>query len=180
MSDPLPPVPRVDPWAVVEYHARHAAQRSEGSMSPTQRLALYAATAPDVIGATPVRPGELGLWRQLGREEWWKVPLPAARGSAPQWLAWSSSGQVLVERPDAMGRRMFMVATGTSFVSMFGLGRLVGWRALPFALLLAAGAAFLSRIVWPAWSRLGSAPGDERHERAVAELVERYERDVQS
>lgn len=179
MSDPLPPVPRVDPWAVVEHHARRAAQRSEGSMSPTQRLALYAATAPEVIGAVPVRPGELGLVRQFGREEWWKAPLPAARGSAPQWLAWSSSGQVLVERHDAMGRRMFTVATGTSFVSMFGLGRVMGWRALPVALLLAAAAAFITRVAWPAWSPLGSAPGDERHQKAVAEMVERYERDVQ-
>ena len=52
MSDLPARPPHPDPWAVVEHHARIAAARgTEAVLSPGQRLALYATTAPEVIVA---------------------------------------------------------------------------------------------------------------------------------
>ncbi|HPF61594.1 MAG TPA: hypothetical protein PLI93_05985 [Gemmatimonadales bacterium] len=175
MTDPELPERAVDPWAVVEHHARRAAERGDGSMNPVQRLALYASTAPEVIGAVPARPGDLGLARRLQGEDWWRVPLPAARGSVPRWLAWSSSGRTLVERRAATGRRMFLVGAASWVTSMFAFARLLGPRALFPAVVVAIAAAAMTRIAWPAWSPIGSEPGDDRIARAVDDLVDRYE-----
>lgn len=175
MTDPDPPARPVDPWAVVEHHAQRAAERGEGEMNTVQRLALYASTAPDVIGAVAARPGDLGLARRLEGEDWWKLPLPAARGSVPRWLAWSSSGRTLVERRAATGRRMFLVGTGSWVLSLFAFARLMGPRALFPAVVVAIGAAVLTKLAWPAWSPIGAEPGDDRVARVVDELVDRYE-----
>jgi hypothetical protein len=175
MTDEELPARRVDPWAVVEHHARLAAERGEGSMDAIQRLALYAATAPGVIGAVPVRAGDLGLARRLQGDEWWKVPLPAARGSVPQWLAWSSTGKTLVERRATTGRRMFLIGASSWVVSMFTFAKVMGPRALIPAVVVAVGAAMLGRLAWPAWSPIGSEPGDDRVAEALDDLVARYE-----
>lgn len=172
------PTRRVDPWAVVEYHARQSATRAPGSMSDTARLALYVAAAPSVVDATPVRRGDLGLGRPTNDDEWWKVTVPGPAGSDRRALVWNAAGTVLVQRPATTGRRMLLMAISAGVLGMVGLVDLLGALAIVPAVALAGTAAFLARKVLQSYTPLGSWPGDERYEKAMAEMIDRYERAV--
>lgn len=186
MEDGLPevddtrglPAHRVDPWAVVDHHARQSAELAPESMSETARLALYAAAAPDVIGATAVRRGQLGLGRPSDYRGWWMVQMPGPPGSSPRALVWNAAGPALVERPATTGRRMLLAAITAGVPGMVGLVDLLSGLAILPAALLAAIAAYITREWLPSYTPIGSWPGDERYQKALAELVDRYERMV--
>lgn len=171
------PAHRVDPWAVVEHHARRSAELADGSMSDMARLALYVAAAPGVVGATPVRRGDLGLFRPTD-DEWWRVTVPGPAGSAQRALVWNAAGTVLVQRPATTGRRMLLMAMSAGVLSLAGLVGVLGTFAIIPAIAFAGVAAFLARKFIPSYTPLGSWPGDERYEKAVAEMIDRYERAV--
>ncbi len=169
---------RVDPWAVVEHHARQSAELAAGSMSDTARLALYVAAAPGVVDATPVRRGDLGLGRPTDDDGWWRVTVPGPAGSAQRAVVWNAAGTVLIQRPAATGRRMLLMAVGTGVLGMAGLVGVLGTFAILPAIAFAGVAAFLARKFIPSYTPLGSWPGDERYEKAMAEMIDRYERAV--
>ncbi|HET9066233.1 MAG TPA: hypothetical protein VFN22_10485 [Gemmatimonadales bacterium] len=169
---------RIDPWAVVEHHARQAAELAPGSLSETARLALYVAAAPGVIGATPVGRGALGLGRPSGDHEWWQVSVAGPAGSPHRSLVWNAAGTVLVQRPQATGRRMLLAAVTGGILGMGGFAGMLGAFAILPAVALAGVAAFLTRLVVPSYTPLGSWPGDERYEKVMTEMVDRYERAV--
>jgi len=169
---------RLDPWAVVEHHARQSAEFVAGSMSETARLALYVAAAPGVIGATPVRRGALGLGRPSDDHEWWQVSVAGPAGSPHRSLVWNAAGTVLVQRPQATGRRMLLMAAAAGVLGTVGFAGMLGAFAILPGVALAGVAAYFTRKLIPSYTPLGSWPGDERYEEAIAEMVDRYERAV--
>jgi hypothetical protein len=173
MTGPVPSRP--DPWSVVDHHAREAAARGTdaGQMNDRQRLALYVATAPDVIGARRIDAGVLGhTVRRAGGAgaEWWAVPLPGEQRE----LAWSSTGILALRQPSrgvvvafAIGMLGFLMAFG-------GFGRVAGPRALIPALLVGGGLFVAVRRAASDWS-LVDGDGDTAIRGAIRGFVGRYE-----
>lgn len=177
MSEPVPSRP--DPWSVVDHHARQAALRGDaaGQMDDRQRLALYAAAAPDVIGARLVDPAALGhTVRRAGGAgaEWWAVQLPGETRE----LAWSNGGILAIRQPSrglvvafAIGMLGFLIAFG-------GFGRVAGPRALIPALVVGGGLFIAVRRAASDWSLLDSNGGDAAVREAIRGFVRRYEEGV--
>lgn len=175
----VPPPNRPDPWAVVDHHARAAAARAgEGEvLNDGQRLALYAAAAPDLIGARPIEAKRLGhtIARTGGRDaEWWMVPLPGSE----QELAWNAAGLFALRRP----ARRTAVAAGVAMLGLllaFGaFGRLAGPRAIFPAVLIAAGLFVVVRRATSDWTLLDGHGDDPVAQRAISRFVATYERGV--
>jgi hypothetical protein len=166
---------RPDPWSVVEHHARQAAAQGAagGQLDDRQRLALYAAAAPDVIGARRIDPALLGhTVRRAGGAgvEWWAVPLP----NDTRELAWSSDGILALRQPQrgvvvafAIGLLGFLIAFG-------GFGRVAGPRALIPAILVGGGLFLAVRRAASDWS-LVERDGDAAIREAIRGFVRRYE-----
>lgn len=169
---------RPDPWAVVEHHARQAAQQGgPDALSEGQRLALYVAAAPHLIGARRLDPAVLGhTIRRAGGDgaEWWAAPLP---GEARD-LAWSGTGVFAVQQP---GRRRVMgFALGLlGFLLAFGaFGRLAGPRAAIPALIV-GGALFLAGArMGSDWRLLDGGGANAGIRDAIARFVATYEEGV--
>lgn len=161
---------RPDPWAVVEHHAGVAARQGDASFSAGQRLAMYVSAAPQVVGARMMSRAEMGPGRAAPTR--WIVPSPD--GGAP--IAFDESGTVWVA-VSATAQRLVTAAAG--FVVATALfSRIAGPRAVIAGLIVALGAYVLSAAFVPRWRRIGLREGDDRYERVVATLVERYERAV--
>jgi hypothetical protein len=174
------PSPRPDPWSVVEHHARQAATHGAdtGQMDDRQRLALYAATAPDLIGARRIDAATLGhtVRRAGGTDaEWWAAPLPGDQRE----LAWSSSGILALRQPSrglvvafSIGMLGFLMAFG-------GFGRVAGPRALIPAILIGGGIFFAVRRAASDWTLLDSDGGDAAVKAAMKGWVARDEEGVE-
>lgn len=163
-----PPDERPDPWAVVEHHARAAAQGGDAALTPGQRLAMYASVAPQVIGARAMHAREAGLGGS--RDQRWVVNPP---GGGPL-LAFDASGNTWVASASQMQR---LLSAAAGFVIATALFRQVaGPRAVIAGLIVAAGVYALSAVFLPRWRELGLRAGDDRYERIFAELAARYER----
>lgn len=178
MSNPETPTPRPDPWAVVEHHAQQSADRRAGSMSSAQRLTLYASSAPEVIGAVRVQPGEFGLTRAGRDDQWWKVSVPGRTPGTPLWMAWNSAGKAILQRPATTLARAIMGGGLTFMLGMITFTRMLGPRALLPAVVLAVGIAVLTKQLFPAWSSLGTKPDDDKYVAMLEELVDKYEGSV--
>jgi len=173
------PSPRPDPWSVVEHHARQAAAHGAdtGQMDDRQRLALYAATAPEVIGARRIDAAALGhTVRRAGGAgaEWWAAPLPGDQRE----LAWSSNGILALRQPSrglvvafAIGMLGFLMAFG-------GFGRVAGPRALIPAILVGGGIFFAVRRAASDWTLLDGDGGEPAVREAIRAFVRRYEHGV--
>lgn len=176
MSGPLPSRP--DPWSVVDHHARQAAAQGTGAgqMDDRQRLALYAATAPDVIGARRIPAAALGhtVRRAGGADaEWWVVALP---GEARE-LAWSGSGLLAVRQPSRRLVVAFAIGLVGFLIAFGGFGRVAGPRALIPALVVGSGLFVAMRRVASDWS-LVEGEGDPAIREAVRGFVAAYEEGV--
>jgi len=174
-----PPPSRPDPWAVVEHHAREAAARgtADGQLDDQQRLALYAAAAPDVIGARRIDAAALGhtVRRAGGSDaEWWAATLPGERRE----LAWSTSGILALRQPS----RRVVVAFGIGLLGFLmafgGFGRVAGPRALIPALVVGGGLFIAVRRAASDWSLLDGDGGDPAIRKAIRGFVRRYEEGV--
>lgn len=176
MSDHPTRAPHPDPWAVVEHHARVAAARgTEATLSPGQRLALYAATAPEVIGARRMERGELGVLGRFARDgEWWTAAIP---GSGDR-LAWNERGEVVVSnRTDAAIRQAVIGGFG-ALLAFTAFARIAGPRALFPALVVGVGVAVLAARLAMRWTLLGDGQNHPLAEQTLQQFLQRYEEGV--
>ncbi len=130
---------------------------------------MYVSAAPHVIGARVMSRAEEGM-RSAGRTRWVVraddgVPI-AFDESGNAWVAVSSTTQRLLTA--AAG---FVVATAL-------FSRIAGPRAVVAGLIVAVGAYILSAAIVPRWRPIGPRAGDDRYERVLADMVERYERAI--
>lgn len=165
-----PPGELPDPWAVVEYHARAAAQGGDAALTPGQRLAMYASVAPQVIGARVMTPREAGFGGS--RDVRWVVHPP---GGGPL-LAFDASGTMWVRSTSQVQQVLSAAAVFVIATALFT--RVAGPRAVIAGLIVAAGAYALSGAFFPRWRAVGLRAGDDRFERVVVELATRYERAI--
>ncbi len=176
MSDPAPP-PRPDPWAVVEHHAaRAAAAAGRDGLTDTQRLALYAAAAPGVIGARRVDSATLGhtIRRAAGADaEWWAAAIPPAG----QELAWTDAGLLALRRPSRSRGVALGVAVLGCLLAFGAFGRLAGPRAIIPAAVVGVALFAVVRRAASDWSLL-DGEGDAPVKGAIRGFVEAYEREV--
>lgn len=156
-----------DPWSVVEFHARAAARNeSDGQMTAEQRLALYAAAAPEVIGAIRLS--------AMDGAEWWSAPVTGTVTT----LVWNNRGEYFLASPSSALVRQWVVGVGAGllvFVTLSPATRL--WGMIP-AVLLGIGTTIVAQRQWPAWTRFGNVLDPAGAQRALTEFVARYERDV--
>lgn len=174
MSDERPTGPHPDPWAVVEHHARAAASRAV-DLTAGQRLAMYAAAAPELIGARRATRSEFGpLGGGLPGADWWTAAMPDSNDR----LAWNERGDVVVSsRLHAVIRQLVVGAFGTLLaVPLFA--RVAGPRAIIPALIVGLGAAFAASRLAPRWTVLGDGLDHARARRTMEEFLQAYERDV--
>lgn len=165
-----PPDKLPDPWAVVEHHARAAAQGGDAALAPGQRLAMYASVAPQVIGARAMLPREAGPGGS--RDARWVVNSP---GGGPL-LAFDASGKTWVaSTPQA--QRLLSAAAGFVIATAL-LTPVAGPRAIVPGLIMAAGVYALSGVFLPRWREVGLRAGDDKYEQIFAELAARYERAI--
>jgi hypothetical protein len=165
--------PRPDPWAVVEHHARAAAERAPGdAMNSAQRLALYVSAAPELIHARRLAVGELGIGRK--DVEWWVAPAPASN----RILAWNDRGEALLSNPSGAALRRLVVGSAGVGISFLPFARLAGPRAIIPALLVGVAAAFLVGRIAPRWVLFGDAPDPVTAAGVVEALAEEYEKEV--
>lgn len=162
--------PRPDPWAVVEHHAGAAARQGDAALTTGQRLAMYVSAAPQVVGARPMSRAEKGLGG-AGQNRW---VVPAPDGGAP--IAFDESGNAWVAVSSTTQRLLSAAAGFVVATALFA--RIAGPRAVIAGLIVAAGAYLLSAAVIPRWRPIGLRAGDDRYERALENLVDRYERSV--
>jgi hypothetical protein len=168
--------PHPDPWAVVEHHARVAAERgTEAVLSPGQRLALYATTAPEVIGARRMERSEFGVLGRFARSgEWWTAAIPGSRDR----LAWNEQGDVVVSnRMDALILQAVIGGFAT-LLAFTVLGRIGGPRALIPALMVGAGVAMVAARLATRWTMLGDGNNHPLAERTLQQFLQRYEEGV--
>lgn len=176
MTDQPSRAPHPDPWAVVEHHARVAAERgTEAVLSPGQRLALYATTAPEVIGARRMERSEFGMLGRFARSgEWWTAAIPGSRDR----LAWNEQGDVVVSnRMDALIRQAVIGGFAT-LLAFTVLGRIGGPRALIPALMVGAGVAMVAARLATRWTVLGDGNNHPLAERTLQQFLQRYEEGV--
>jgi hypothetical protein len=159
-----------DPWAVVEYHARNAAQAGSASLTRAERLAMYIAAAPDVVGARPMTAREGGFFQPQDLR--WVV---ASTGDLAE-LAIDASGGIWVRTPSQMRQVLAAVAAFVIATALFA--RLAGPRAVVAGGIVAVGVYAVSGALFSRWRRTGTRPGDARYDAQVAEMVARYERPV--
>jgi hypothetical protein len=168
--------PHPDPWAVVEHHAQAAAARgTEAVLSPGQRLALYATTAPEVIGARRMERSEFGMLGRFTRSgEWWTAAIP---GSGDR-LAWNEQGDVVVSnRTDAAIRQAVIGGFG-ALLAFTAFARIAGPRALFPALIVGVGVAVIAARVATRWTLLGDGRNHPLAERTLQQFLQRYEEGV--
>ncbi len=167
------PAPRPDPWAVVEHHARAAAERAPGdSMNSAQRLTLYVSAAPDVIGARRLASGELGIGGK--GVTWWVAPIPAS----DRLVAWNDRGDAMVSNPTvATLRRVWIGSLGVG-ISFLPFARIAGPRAIIPALIVGVAAAFVIGRIAPRWVLFGDGHNHPLAERTLEQFLQRYEEDV--
>ena len=183
MSDDLTP-PRPDPWAVVERLAARAATATaaneSGITDDRSRLVLYARMAPDVIGARQIgadQRGALALWldKLRGRATWWGVQLPGSR----RWLAWDEQGDLWLSPGPRGGSQAAAVVGALSLAFSTALfARVMGPRGIIPAAVIAFAAATIANQVGGAWQKVELEGADPKVKALVAELVERYEKEV--
>ena len=143
-------------------------------MSDRQRLALYVAAAPHVIGARQIDAATLGhTVRRAGgtNTEWWVAPLPGDKRE----LAWSSSGILALRQPSRGLVVAFSVGMLGFLMAFGGFGRVAGPRALIPALLIGGGLFFAVRRAASDWSLLDADGGDPAVREAIRGFVRRYE-----
>ncbi len=176
MSDLPERAPHPDPWAVVEHHARVAAARgTEAVLSPGQRLALYATTAPELIGARRMERSEFGMLGRFARNgEWWTAAIP---GSGDR-LAWNEQGDVVVSNRTHAVIRQAVIGGFATLLAFTVLGRIGGPRAIIPALMVGAGAAMIAARLAARWTLLGDGHNHPLAERTLQQFLQRYEEGV--
>lgn len=156
-----------DPWSVVEFHAR-AAARGDGDerMTNQQRLMLYAAAAPEVIGARRLN--------ALDRAEWWSAPVPGTLNT----LIWSNQGELFLASPASAVIRQWVIGGGVGMLVFSVLAPEIRmWGIIP-GILLGLAATLMIQRQWPAWARFGNVMHPAGAQRAMDDFVAKYERDV--
>lgn len=176
MTDQPARAPHPDPWAVVEHHARVAAERgTEAVLSPGQRLALYATTAPEVIGARRMERSEFGVLGRFARSgEWWTAAIPGSRDR----LAWNEQGDVVVSNRMDATIRQAVIGGFATLLAFTVLGRIGGPRALLPALMVGAGVAMVAARLATRWTMLGDGNNHPVAERTLQQFLQRYEEGV--
>lgn len=156
-----------DPWSVVEFHARAAAKvDADERMTSQQRLALYAAAAPEVIGAIRLNTPDTA--------EWWSAPVTGTLNT----LVWSNQGELFLASPASAVVRQWVVGAGTGLLVFVTLApELRIWGMIP-AVLLGLATTMMVQRKWPAWARFGDVVNPNGAQKALEEFVARYERDV--
>ncbi|MEO5799303.1 MAG: hypothetical protein ABIZ70_13505 [Gemmatimonadales bacterium] len=156
-----------DPWAVVDFHAQAAARgTADERMTSEQRLVLYAAAAPEVIGATRITSSDA--------HEWWSAPV----AGSPNTLIWNNAGEIFLGSASSARVRRWVVGVFVGALVFAPLGPEVELLGLIPAVLLGVGASLVVQRYWPAWARYGNVHDGAGAHQAMEAFVARYERDV--
>ncbi|MES2125434.1 MAG: hypothetical protein V4503_12180 [Gemmatimonadota bacterium] len=156
-----------DPWAVVDFHTQAAARgTAEERMTTEQRLFLYAAAAPEVIGAKRIA--------SSGAHEWWSAPVPGS----PFTLTWNNAGEFFLASVSSARVRSWVVGGFVAACVFTTLAPEVEFVGIIPAVLLGIATTHVVQRYWPSWARYGNVHDAAGAHRAMEALVARYERDV--